>query len=101
MKFQDSFFGGRPNSMIVIHPPFQKHCAVLKQLYAGSTLGVYSFGLIFVSARTNKRHHHLSVHHLWGRTLAKHNPDACDVAYTDDGYTKAKLSVALEVLSDK
>jgi hypothetical protein len=25
----------------------------------GSTLGVYSFGLIFVSARTNKRHHHL------------------------------------------
>jgi hypothetical protein len=25
----------------------------------GSTLGVYSFALIFVSARTNKRHHHL------------------------------------------
>jgi hypothetical protein len=27
----------------------------------GSNLGrwVYSFGLIFVSARTNKRHHHL------------------------------------------
>jgi hypothetical protein len=25
----------------------------------GSTLGVYSFGLIFVSARANKRHHHL------------------------------------------
>jgi hypothetical protein len=24
----------------------------------GSTLGVYSFGLIFVSARTNQRHHH-------------------------------------------
>ena len=24
----------------------------------GSTLGVYSFGLIFVSARTNTRHHH-------------------------------------------
>jgi hypothetical protein len=24
----------------------------------GSTLGVFSFGLIFVSARTNKRHHH-------------------------------------------
>jgi len=24
-----------------------------------STLGVYSFGLIFVSAGTNKRHHHL------------------------------------------
>ncbi len=29
----------------------------------GSTLGVYSFGLIFVSARTNKRHHHLSTLH--------------------------------------
>jgi hypothetical protein len=27
----------------------------------GSTLGVHSFGLIFVSARTNKRHHH----HIW------------------------------------
>jgi hypothetical protein len=26
--------------------------------HKGSTLGVYSFGLIFVSARTNKRHHH-------------------------------------------
>ena len=25
----------------------------------GSTLGVYSFGLIFVSGRTNKRDHHL------------------------------------------
>jgi hypothetical protein len=25
----------------------------------GSTLGVYSFGLIFVFARTNKSHHHL------------------------------------------
>jgi hypothetical protein len=24
----------------------------------GSTLGVYNLGLIFVSARTNKRHHH-------------------------------------------
>jgi hypothetical protein len=24
----------------------------------GSTLGVYNFGLIFVSERTNKRHHH-------------------------------------------
>jgi hypothetical protein len=27
----------------------------------GSTLGVYSVGLIFVSARTNKRHHHSGV----------------------------------------
>jgi hypothetical protein len=42
----------------------------------------------------------LTVHHLWGRTLDKHNQDACDVAYTDDGYIKAKLSVALQVLSD-
>ena len=42
----------------------------------------------------------LSVHHIWGRTLAKHHQDACAVAYADDGYIKAKLSVALEVLSD-
>ena len=42
----------------------------------------------------------LTVHHLWGRTLAKHNQDACAVAYADDGYFKAKLFVALEVLSD-
>ncbi len=33
------------------------------------------------------------------RHLSKHHQDACDVAYTDDGYIKAKLSVALEVLS--
>jgi hypothetical protein len=33
--------------------PSKQSCMV------GSTLGVYSFGLIFVSARTNKRHHHL------------------------------------------
>ncbi len=43
----------------------------------------------------------LSVHHIWGSTLAKHHQDACAVAYADDGYIKAKLSVALEVLSDK
>ncbi len=42
----------------------------------------------------------LGVHHLWGRTLNKHHQDACAVAYADDGYIKAKLSVALEVLSD-
>ena len=35
-----------------------------------------------------------------GPTLAKHNQDACAVTYADDGYIKAKLSVALEVLSD-
>ncbi len=37
---------------------------------------------------------------IWGRTLAKYNQDACAVAYAYDGYIKAKLSVALEVLSD-
>ena len=42
----------------------------------------------------------LSVHHLWGRTLNKQHQDACAVAYADDGYIKANLSVALEVLSD-
>jgi hypothetical protein len=42
----------------------------------------------------------LSIHHLWGRTLAKHYQDACAVAYADNGYIKAKLSVAFEVLSD-
>ena len=42
----------------------------------------------------------LSIHHLWGRTLAKHQQDACAIAYADDGYIKAKLSVALEILSD-
>ena len=42
----------------------------------------------------------LTVHHLWGRTLNKHHPDVCAVAYANDSYIKAKLSVALEVLSD-
>ncbi len=42
----------------------------------------------------------LSIHHLWGRTLTKHYQDACAVAYTDNGYFKVKLSVAIEVLSD-
>jgi hypothetical protein len=42
----------------------------------------------------------LSVHHLCGRTLNQHNQDAWAVLYTDDGYIKAKLSIALEVLSD-
>jgi hypothetical protein len=31
----------------------------------GSTLGVYRFGLIFVSAKTNKRHHHHDVFYLF------------------------------------
>jgi hypothetical protein len=34
------------------------------------------------------------------QTLNKHHQDACAVAYAYDGYIKAKLSVALEVLSD-
>ena len=33
----------------------------------------------------------LSVHHIWGSTLAKHHQDACAVAYADDGYIKAQL----------
>jgi hypothetical protein len=41
----------------------------------GSTLGVYSFALIFVSARINKRHHH---HHrgfiFAPRKLKRSNP---------------------------
>jgi len=31
---------------------------------------------------------------------AKHQQHACAIAYADDGYIKAKLSVALKVLSD-
>jgi hypothetical protein len=42
----------------------------------------------------------ISIHHLWGRTLAKYQQHACAIAYADDGYIKAKLSVALKVLSD-
>jgi hypothetical protein len=42
----------------------------------------------------------LTIHNLWGHTLDKHNQDACAVAYADDGYINAKLSVALESFSD-
>ena len=42
----------------------------------------------------------LTVHHLRGRTLAKHNKDACAVASAADGSINARLSVALEVFSD-
>ena len=38
----------------------------------GSTLGVYSFGLIFVSARTNKRQHHLSPDTRTGNPCGTH-----------------------------
>ena len=41
----------------------------------------------------------LSIHHLWGRVLSKF-PGARAVAYADDGYIKAKLSVALQVLAE-
>ena len=40
----------------------------------------------------------LTIHHLWGRVLAKFQ-EARAVAYADDGYIKAKLSVALQVLA--
>ena len=41
----------------------------------------------------------LTIHHLWGRVLAKFQ-EARAVAYADDGYIKAKLSVVLLVLAD-
>ena len=41
----------------------------------------------------------LTTLHLWGCVLAKF-PEARAVAYADDGYIKAKLSVALQVLAE-
>ena len=41
----------------------------------------------------------LTIHHLWGRVLAKFQ-EARSVAYTDDGYIKVKLSVTLQVLAE-
>jgi hypothetical protein len=41
----------------------------------------------------------LTIHHLWGRVLAKF-PEARSIAYADDGYIKAKLSIALQVLAE-
>ena len=41
----------------------------------------------------------LTIHHLWGRVLAKFQ-EARAVAYTDDGYIKVKFSVALQVLAE-
>jgi hypothetical protein len=41
----------------------------------------------------------LTTLHLWGRTLAKY-PQARSLAHADDGYIKAKMSVALQVLAD-
>ena len=41
----------------------------------------------------------LTTLHLWGRTLAKY-PQARSLAHADDGYIKAKMSVALQGLAD-
>ncbi len=41
----------------------------------------------------------LTVHHIWGRVLAKFQ-GARAVAYADDGYVKGKLSEALQVLAE-
>jgi hypothetical protein len=41
----------------------------------------------------------LTIHHLWGRVLAKFQ-EARTIAYADDGYIKAKLSLALQVLAE-
>ena len=41
----------------------------------------------------------LTIHHLWGRVLAKFQ-EARAIAYADDGYIKAKLSIALQVLTE-
>jgi hypothetical protein len=41
----------------------------------------------------------LTIHHLWVRVLAKFQ-EARAIAYADDGYIKAKLSISLQVLVD-
>ncbi len=41
----------------------------------------------------------LTIHHLWDRILAKF-PEARAIAYADDGYIKAKLSIDLQVLAE-
>ena len=41
----------------------------------------------------------LTIHHLWVRVLAKFQ-EARAIAYADDGYIKAKLSIALQVLAE-
>ena len=41
----------------------------------------------------------LTVHHIWGRVLAKFQGVRA-VAYADDGYIKGKLSVVLQVLAE-
>ena len=39
----------------------------------------------------------LTIHHLWGLVLARF-PEARAIAYADDGYIKASLSVALALM---
>ena len=58
----------------------------------GSTLGVYSIGLIFVSARTNKRHHH----HLHVRA-ARH----CTATGADQALGLLSSSSVLVCLNDR
>ena len=41
----------------------------------------------------------LTVHHLWVRVLVKFQ-EARAIAYADDGYIKAKLSVVLQVFAE-
>jgi hypothetical protein len=41
----------------------------------------------------------VTIHHLWGRVVANFQ-EARAIAYADDGYIKAKLSVALQVLAE-
>jgi hypothetical protein len=41
----------------------------------------------------------LTIHHLWDRVLAKFQ-EARAIAYADDGYIKAKLSITLQVLAE-
>ena len=41
----------------------------------------------------------LTIHHLWGRVLSKFQ-ETRTVTFTDDGYIKTKLSVALQVLTE-
>jgi hypothetical protein len=41
----------------------------------------------------------LTIHHLWDKVLVKF-PEARAIVYVDDGYVKAKLSIALQVLAE-
>jgi hypothetical protein len=41
----------------------------------------------------------LTIHHLWGRVLAKFQEDRA-ITHADDGYIKVKLSVTLQILTE-